>query len=185
MCNILSQLVPDAKQAKELKEKIADEYRVNMWGDFSTTYLSSYSHFPFLNIWKILHLRHCRILDNLPLVVPLRRSDQNPTPVYQLGYHVGLKGQYSGVYFYSEQMTLSFHITNVVFIWVFFSCRVKRSISSTIILLSLLSTIVIKMAIWQELWDFRWNLSGSSFCHDFAVHFYSSTFDEKNGWSQC
>ncbi|KAI4380994.1 hypothetical protein MLD38_007114 [Melastoma candidum] len=87
MCNVLCQLIPDAKQAKELKEKIADEYRVNM------------------------------ILDNLPLVVPLRRSDQDPTPAYQLGYHVGLKGQYSG----------------------------RRSISSTITLLSLLSTIVIKI----------------------------------------
>ncbi|KAI4376207.1 hypothetical protein MLD38_013994 [Melastoma candidum] len=66
MCNILCHLIPDAKQAKELKEKISDEYRVNM------------------------------ILDNLPLVVPVRRSEQDPTPVYQLGYHVGLKGQYSG-----------------------------------------------------------------------------------------
>ncbi|KAI4379863.1 hypothetical protein MLD38_006106 [Melastoma candidum] len=66
MCKILCHLVPDAKQAKEIKEKISDEYRVNM------------------------------ILDNLPLVVPLRRSEQDPTPVYQLGYHVGLKGQHSG-----------------------------------------------------------------------------------------
>ncbi|KAF8035660.1 hypothetical protein BT93_C1632 [Corymbia citriodora subsp. variegata] len=66
MCKTLCRLVPDAKQTKDLKEKIADEYRVNM------------------------------ILDNLPVVVPLRRSEQDPTPVYQLGFHVGLKGHYSG-----------------------------------------------------------------------------------------
>lgn len=41
-----------------------------------------------------------RILDNLPLVVPIERLDQGqgtPSVVYQLGYHVGLKGQYEGV----------------------------------------------------------------------------------------
>lgn len=38
----------------------------------------------------------CRILDNLPLVVPIKRMDADST-VYQLGFHVGLKGLYSGV----------------------------------------------------------------------------------------
>lgn len=39
-----------------------------------------------------------RILDNLPLVVPIERVDQgSPSVVYQLGYHIGLKGQYEGV----------------------------------------------------------------------------------------
>ncbi|KAL5071519.1 hypothetical protein RYX36_022406 [Vicia faba] len=65
MCNIVCKLVLDAKTAKAFKEKIDDEYRVNM------------------------------ILDNLPLVVPIKRVDQDST-VYQLGFHVGLKGQYSG-----------------------------------------------------------------------------------------
>ncbi|XP_028807134.1 transmembrane 9 superfamily member 8 [Neltuma alba] len=65
MCNILCKLTLDAKTAKEFKEKIDDEYRVNM------------------------------ILDNLPLVVPLKRIDLDST-VYQLGFHVGLKGQYTG-----------------------------------------------------------------------------------------
>jgi len=43
-----------------------------------------------------------RILDNLPLVFPLKRTDQDST-AYQLGFLVGLKGQYSGVWslFYS------------------------------------------------------------------------------------
>ncbi|OIW14971.1 hypothetical protein TanjilG_30690 [Lupinus angustifolius] len=65
MCNVVCNRKLDAKTAKEFKEKINDEYRVNM------------------------------ILDNLPLVVPLKRNDQDST-VYQLGFHVGLKGQYSG-----------------------------------------------------------------------------------------
>ncbi|KAJ1413108.1 Nonaspanin [Sesbania bispinosa] len=65
MCNIVCKLKLDAKTAKEFKEKINDEYRVNM------------------------------ILDNLPLVVPIKRNDQDSI-VYQLGFHVGLKGHYSG-----------------------------------------------------------------------------------------
>ncbi|MBA0598694.1 hypothetical protein Gorai_008444, partial [Gossypium raimondii] len=66
MCTVLCRITLDAKTAKQFKEKIDDEYRVNM------------------------------ILDNLPLVVPVRRLDQDSSTVYQLGYHVGLKGQYSG-----------------------------------------------------------------------------------------
>ncbi|KAK6116903.1 hypothetical protein DH2020_049360 [Rehmannia glutinosa] len=66
MCNVVCRLILDAKSTKEFKEKIEDEYRVNM------------------------------ILDNLPLVVPIPRSEQEGPPIYQLGFHVGLKGQYSG-----------------------------------------------------------------------------------------
>ncbi|KAI3454010.1 hypothetical protein Pfo_010673 [Paulownia fortunei] len=66
MCNVVCRLTLDAKIAKEFKEKIEDEYRVNM------------------------------ILDNLPLVVPIPRSEQEGPPIYQLGFHIGLKGQYSG-----------------------------------------------------------------------------------------
>ncbi|EXB86672.1 Transmembrane 9 superfamily member 4 [Morus notabilis] len=65
MCNIACHVTLDAKTAKEFKEKINDEYRVNM------------------------------ILDNLPLVVPARRLDQE-SPIYQLGHYVGLKGQSTG-----------------------------------------------------------------------------------------
>jgi transmembrane 9 superfamily member 2/4 len=39
----------------------------------------------------------CRILDNLPLVVPIKRLDQEAPTVYQQGVHVGVKGQYAGV----------------------------------------------------------------------------------------
>ncbi|PPD79233.1 hypothetical protein GOBAR_DD23849 [Gossypium barbadense] len=66
MCNIVCRKILDKKAAKAFKEKINDEYRVNM------------------------------ILDNLPLVVPIRRPDQENAVVYQYGYHVGLRGQYAG-----------------------------------------------------------------------------------------
>ncbi|KAF3446192.1 hypothetical protein FNV43_RR11371 [Rhamnella rubrinervis] len=66
MCAIVCKQKLDAKMVKELKEKINDEYRVNM------------------------------ILDNLPLVVPMRRLDQESPPVYQLGFFVGLKSQSGG-----------------------------------------------------------------------------------------
>lgn len=38
-----------------------------------------------------------RILDNLPLVFPIPRLDQENSLVYQHGFHVGLRGQYAGV----------------------------------------------------------------------------------------
>ncbi|KAL9314387.1 hypothetical protein ACSQ67_019839 [Phaseolus vulgaris] len=66
MCNVVCRLTLDEKSAKEFKEKIDDEYRVNM------------------------------ILDNLPLVVPLRRPDHESSLVYLHGFLVGLKGQYAG-----------------------------------------------------------------------------------------
>ncbi|KAL2236111.1 transmembrane 9 superfamily member 8 [Sesamum indicum] len=66
MCNVVCRLTFDAKTAKDFKEKIEDEYRVNM------------------------------ILDNLPLVVPIPRSAQDGPPIYQLGFHIGLEGQYAG-----------------------------------------------------------------------------------------
>lgn len=65
MCNIACHIVLNAKTAKEFKEKIDDEYRVNM------------------------------ILDNLPLVMPIKRRDQDSI-IYQHGFHVGLKGIYAG-----------------------------------------------------------------------------------------
>ncbi|MBA0723039.1 hypothetical protein Golax_003657 [Gossypium laxum] len=66
LCTVLCRIMIDAKTAKQFKEKIDDEYRVNM------------------------------ILDNLPLVVPIKRLDQASNTVYQLGYHIGLKGQHAG-----------------------------------------------------------------------------------------
>lgn len=65
MCAVVCRLTLNAKTAKEFKEKINDEYRVNM------------------------------ILDNLPLVVPVKRPDTE-SMVYQHGFHVGLKGHYAG-----------------------------------------------------------------------------------------
>lgn len=34
MCNILCRIILNGKTAKEFKEKIEDEYRVNMWDSF-------------------------------------------------------------------------------------------------------------------------------------------------------
>lgn len=39
MCNIVCKLKLDAKTAKEFKEKIDDEYRVNMYGIQSLPYI--------------------------------------------------------------------------------------------------------------------------------------------------
>lgn len=66
MCNILCRVTLDEKKAKAIKRKISDDYRVNM------------------------------ILDNLPLVVPVRRMDQESSFLYQHGYLIGLKGIYAG-----------------------------------------------------------------------------------------
>ncbi|GJN38969.1 hypothetical protein PR202_gb28055 [Eleusine coracana subsp. coracana] len=66
MCQIVCKFVLTEGDAKDLKEKIDDEYRINM------------------------------ILDNLPLVEPIKRLDQEGPTVYQHGVHVGVKGQYSG-----------------------------------------------------------------------------------------
>ncbi|GFS31448.1 endomembrane protein 70 protein family [Actinidia rufa] len=65
MCKVACRITLAAKTAKEFKEKINDEYRVNM------------------------------ILDNLPLVVPITRLDQESSTMYQHGFHVGLRGQYA------------------------------------------------------------------------------------------
>jgi hypothetical protein len=46
--------------------------------------------------WSYMFKLFCRILDNLPLVVPIARQDKSAV-VYQGGYHVGVKGQYAGV----------------------------------------------------------------------------------------
>ncbi|XAR69988.1 hypothetical protein NMG60_11001788 [Bertholletia excelsa] len=82
MCNIACHLTLDAKTAKEFKEKIEDEYRINM------------------------------ILDNLPLVVPIQRPSQESPPVYQLGFHVGLKGKYAGAK--DEKFFIHNHLTFTV-----------------------------------------------------------------------
>ncbi|MCD7459914.1 hypothetical protein HAX54_042295 [Datura stramonium] len=67
MCHVVCRLVLDDKTAKEFKEESEDEYRVNM------------------------------ILDNLPLVVPVRRLEQEAAPpAYQQGVYIGVKGQYAG-----------------------------------------------------------------------------------------
>lgn len=96
MCAAVCRVQLDKKSAKALKEKIADEYRVNMWGifiiGFGLIVFTCSSVF-----WTRLLFLWCRILDNLPLVVPVKRPDQDNVVVYQHGFHVGLKGIFVGV----------------------------------------------------------------------------------------
>ncbi|KAG1363717.1 transmembrane 9 superfamily member 9 [Cocos nucifera] len=66
MCQIVCKITLSDKEAKDLKEKIKDEYQINM------------------------------ILDNLPLVVPIKRLDQDSPTFYQHGFHVGVKVQHTG-----------------------------------------------------------------------------------------
>lgn len=99
MCNIVCRLKLDAKTVKEFKEKIDDEYRVNMYETYFIDDICAnccLNSFIFYHLIVFLYACY-RILDNLPLVVPRQRLDQESTIVYQLGFHVGLKGQYSGV----------------------------------------------------------------------------------------
>ncbi|KAF6174931.1 hypothetical protein GIB67_026419 [Kingdonia uniflora] len=64
-CKIACRMKLDAGAAKNFKEKISDEYRVNM------------------------------ILDNLPVAVPRMRRDGTQSTTYEHGFRVGFKGTYS------------------------------------------------------------------------------------------
>ncbi|GAB4837801.1 Transmembrane 9 super member 7 [Ancistrocladus abbreviatus] len=65
-CQIACRKKLDADAAKNFKEKIDDEYRVNM------------------------------ILDNLPVAVLRQRRDGNQAKVYEHGFRAGFKGKYTG-----------------------------------------------------------------------------------------
>ncbi|CAA2965677.1 transmembrane 9 superfamily member 9-like [Olea europaea subsp. europaea] len=80
MCNVVCRVTPNAKYAKEFKEKIDDEYRVNM------------------------------ILDNLPLVEPYKRGDmdsvvyQHGFSIGLTGQYAGKKEQ---KYFINNHLTFT------------------------------------------------------------------------------
>lgn len=65
-CKVACRLTLGAEAAKNFKEKIDDEYRVNM------------------------------ILDNLPVAVLRQRRDGSPSTTYEHGFRVGFKGNYAG-----------------------------------------------------------------------------------------
>ncbi|KAK3130945.1 hypothetical protein QOZ80_6BG0500030 [Eleusine coracana subsp. coracana] len=65
-CQIVCKIVLSEEGAKDLKEKIEDEYRVNM------------------------------ILDSLPMVVPIRTLYPERPLFYQQGVHLGVMGMYAG-----------------------------------------------------------------------------------------
>ncbi|XP_072967211.1 transmembrane 9 superfamily member 9-like isoform X1 [Typha angustifolia] len=79
MCQIVCKISLNDKEVKDFKEKIEDEYRVNM------------------------------ILDNLPLVVPAKGLDQESAIIYQHGFHVGVKGLYSGAFVQSKDEKIFIH----------------------------------------------------------------------------
>eukprot|EP00252_Welwitschia_mirabilis_P005190 TRINITY_DN1567_c0_g1_i4.p1 TRINITY_DN1567_c0_g1~~TRINITY_DN1567_c0_g1_i4.p1 ORF type:complete len:644 (+),score=82.99 TRINITY_DN1567_c0_g1_i4:273-2204(+) len=68
LCNVACKITLDSESAKNFKEKIDDEYRVNM------------------------------ILDNLPVVVPRQRTDlpSGNAVSYEHGFRVGFKASYTG-----------------------------------------------------------------------------------------
>ncbi|KAL5070316.1 hypothetical protein RYX36_021203 [Vicia faba] len=65
-CTVTCHQPLDVKSAKNFKEKIDDEYRVNM------------------------------VLDNLPVAVLRQRRDGSQSTTYEHGFHVGFKGNYQG-----------------------------------------------------------------------------------------
>ncbi|KAG5141516.1 hypothetical protein JHK82_017211 [Glycine max] len=65
-CTVVCHEILDAESAKSFKEKIDDEYRVNM------------------------------ILDNLPVAVHRQRRDGSQSTTYEHGFRVGFKGNYQG-----------------------------------------------------------------------------------------
>lgn len=65
-CKVACRVKHDAESAKNFKEKIDDEYRVNM------------------------------ILDNLPVAVLRQRRDGSQSTTYEHGFRVGFKGNYQG-----------------------------------------------------------------------------------------
>ncbi|KAL5986357.1 Transmembrane 9 superfamily member 7 [Asimina triloba] len=66
-CIVACRVILNSESAKNFKEKIDDEYRVNM------------------------------ILDNLPVAFPRPRRDGGQGTTYEHGFRVGFKGSYPGV----------------------------------------------------------------------------------------
>ncbi|KAL3824636.1 hypothetical protein ACJIZ3_020665 [Penstemon smallii] len=80
MCNVVCRITLNAKAAKEFKEKIADDYRVNM------------------------------ILDNLPLVVPYKRPDTDSWVYqhgYSVGLKTQYAGRTEEKYFINNHLTFT------------------------------------------------------------------------------
>ncbi|KAL7587717.1 transmembrane 9 superfamily member 10 isoform X1 [Lactuca sativa] len=84
MCNIVCRIIPNERTSREFKEKIDDEYQVNM------------------------------ILDNLPLVVPITKSEQEQDShvQYHHGYFVGHKVWYAGMK--EDKYLINNHLTFTV-----------------------------------------------------------------------
>ncbi|KVI05889.1 Major facilitator superfamily domain, general substrate transporter [Cynara cardunculus var. scolymus] len=86
-CKVGCRVKLDAQSAKNFKEKIDDEYRVNMY----VTCLSN----PSIFLWHI-SVSYPLILDNLPVAVLRQRRDGTQSTTYEHGFRVGFKGNYAG-----------------------------------------------------------------------------------------
>lgn len=102
-CQVVCRQKLVAEYAKNFKEKIDDEYRVNMYDKCSLIFLLQFSPtmLMFLHHHKKINFDHsnklCRILDNLPVAVLRQRRDGSQSTTYEHGFRVGFKGNYAGV----------------------------------------------------------------------------------------
>lgn len=86
-CKVACRIKINAESAKKFKEKIDDDYRVNMYRCLFQCNSFIHSYFCLLNPSLF------RILDNLPVAVQRQRRDGNQL-VYEHGFRVGYKTSY-------------------------------------------------------------------------------------------
>nr|GMC73159.1 transmembrane 9 superfamily member 7-like [Ipomoea batatas] len=89
-CKVACRVKLDAEAAKNFKEKIDDEYRVNIGG----CCLRMITWFRFDSIKN--NGNPCRILDNLPVAVIRQKRDGTQSTIHEHGFRVGFKGNYAG-----------------------------------------------------------------------------------------
>ncbi|KAI3773332.1 hypothetical protein L1987_47857 [Smallanthus sonchifolius] len=87
-CQVVCRIMLDAKSAKDFKEMIDNDYRVNMY----------------------VPLIFTLILDNLPVAVLRQRHDDGQPTFYQHGFPVGFKGTYINGEKYFINNHLSFRV---------------------------------------------------------------------------
>ena len=111
----------------------------------------------------------CRILDNLPVVVPIKRLDQEGHTVYQHGVHVGVKGILGWV---DDSYVCSLmKAASVKFLIRKSECRARRrSILSTTTSPSWSSITRMQTLILLGSWALNLNHTGSAFIPFFPFY---------------
>ncbi|CAI9117958.1 OLC1v1019450C1 [Oldenlandia corymbosa var. corymbosa] len=96
-CKVACKVKLNAEAAKNFKEKIGDEYRVNM------------------------------ILDNLSVAVIRQRRDGSQSTAYEYGFRVGFKGNYAGLSCILQKAPLRYLLLiYVTFVTLLYFVRAKR-----------------------------------------------------------